>query len=55
MNISRRIRDKYEAEMAELERSERMALEKFNEMKVSWIFVVLLLSNVHTLIFAITD
>ncbi|XP_064600746.1 centrosomal protein of 131 kDa-like isoform X2 [Liolophura sinensis] len=32
-NRIKRIRDKYEAEMAELERSERMALEKFNEMK----------------------
>ena len=31
----RRIRDKYEAELREVERSERQTLEKFNTMKVS--------------------
>ena len=30
----RRIRDKYEAELREVERSERQTLEKFNNMKV---------------------
>ena len=32
-NKIRRLRDKYEAEMKDLERSERQALEKYNEMK----------------------
>ena len=31
----RRIREKYEAELREVERSERSTLEKFNSMKVS--------------------
>ena len=31
----KRIRDKYEAELREVERSERQTLEKFNTMKVS--------------------
>ena len=31
----RRIREKYEAELREVERSERQTLEKFNTMKVS--------------------
>lgn len=31
--LDRRIREKYESEMAELERSERQAMEKYNEMK----------------------
>lgn len=31
----KRIRDKYEAELREAERSERQTLEKFNTMKVS--------------------
>ena len=41
----RRIREKYEAELREVERSERSTLEKFNSMKVSvytctvWVFV----------------
>ena len=30
----RRIREKYEAELREVERSERNTLEKFNSMKV---------------------
>lgn len=30
----RRIREKYEAELREVERSERTTLEKFNSMKV---------------------
>jgi 5-azacytidine-induced protein 1 len=33
VSISRRIREKYENEMLELERSERQAMEKYNEMK----------------------
>ncbi|XP_074648896.1 centrosomal protein of 131 kDa-like [Tubulanus polymorphus] len=32
-NRIKRIRDKYESEMSELERSERQAMEKYNEMK----------------------
>ena len=32
--VSRRIREKYEAELREVERSERKTLEKFNTMKV---------------------
>ena len=32
--IPRRIRDKYEAEMSELERSERQTMEKYNQTKV---------------------
>lgn len=33
-SIHRRIREKYEAELKEVERSERSTLEKFNTMKV---------------------
>ena len=33
MCLRRRIRDKYEGELLELERSERQALEKYNHMK----------------------
>ena len=32
--VCRRIREKYEAELREVERSERSTLEKFNSMKV---------------------
>ena len=35
MFYHRRIREKYEAELREVERSERSTLEKFNSMKVS--------------------
>ena len=35
----RRIREKYETELKEVERSERNALEKFNSMKVSFYLV----------------
>lgn len=35
----RRIRDKYEAELREVERSERQTLEKFNNMKVRFRYV----------------
>ena len=35
----RRIREKYETELKEVERSERNALEKFNSMKVSYSLV----------------
>lgn len=31
--ITRRIREKYEVELEELERSERQAMEKYNQMK----------------------
>ena len=33
--VNRRVRDKYEAELKEVERSERSTLEKYNAMKVS--------------------
>ena len=33
--ICRRIREKYDSEMREIERSEKQAMEKYNEMKVS--------------------
>ena len=33
--VNRRVRDKYEAELKEVERSEKSTLEKYNAMKVS--------------------
>ena len=33
--VNRRVRDKYEAELKEVERSEKSTLEKYNTMKVS--------------------
>lgn len=35
----RRIREKYESEMREVEQSERQAMEKYNEMKVTLLLV----------------
>jgi len=35
--VTRRIRDKYETELKEVERSERATLEKFNTMKVMFV------------------
>ena len=39
--ITRRIRDKYETELKEVERSERATLEKFNNMKVMFVNVLM--------------
>ena len=45
----RRMRDKYEAEIAELERSERLSSQKYNETKVHWmIFNSRLIYDIHT-------
>lgn len=41
----RRIREKYESEVRELERSERQAVERYNEIKVSFILNLEWFSN----------
>lgn len=41
----RRIREKYESEMREVEQSERQAMEKYNEMKVTLLLVEFMYLN----------
>jgi 5-azacytidine-induced protein 1 len=40
-SVGRRMRDKYEAEISELERSERQTMEKYNQTKVRSIYILL--------------
>ena len=49
MCYSRRIRDKYEAEISELERSEKITKDKYNQNKVSVGLVLLRLVYVTSL------
>ena len=46
--LYRRIREKYESEMKEVELNEKHAMEKYNEMKVCCVEVYTSLCRYHT-------